>query len=185
MFVFYVYAYLRKDGSPYYIGKGKDGRAYDIKTHVIRPPKDKNRIVFLETGLSNVGALALERRMIRWYGRKDNGTGVLRNLTDGGEGACNPSEATRQKVSKSLSGRSRPDEVKKKISEALMGHTNTPKGITSRNKGRIFGPKSAKTIEKISRSLTGRKRPPMSEEQKIKISAARLGKKRGPYKKRS
>ena len=83
---FYVYAYLREDGSPYYIGKGRQKRAYN-KNHSISLPRDKSRIVFLETNLSNIGALALERRYIRWYGRKDNDTGILRNLTDGGEGS--------------------------------------------------------------------------------------------------
>ena len=84
---YYIYAYLRKDGTPYYIGKGSGKRAWNhCKNDIIHPPVDKSKIIILESNLTNIGSLALERRMIRWYGRVDNGTGILRNQTDGGDG---------------------------------------------------------------------------------------------------
>jgi len=86
-FKFYVYAYLREDLTPYYIGKGSGNRAWN-NHRTFKPPKDKSRIIILHKKLSEYKSLEIEKFLIAWYGRKDqdNKTGILHNHTDGGEG---------------------------------------------------------------------------------------------------
>jgi hypothetical protein len=157
---FYVYAYLRQNNTPYYIGKGYNIRAWNTHDKGINPPKDNNKIIILESNLTEVGALALERRMIRWYGRKDLNNGILRNKTNGGEGASGyrftKEASTRRgtmrrgiknpKISLALSGRKFSEEHKLNISSSKKGKkfseahcialSNSHKGKPSPNKGK-------------------------------------------------
>ena len=80
---YYVYTYHSlHDPDPYYVGMGKNDRAFRGKHRVPVPSRSMIRIV--EQGMTQIGAWALERRLIRWYGRLDKGTGCLMNRSDGG-----------------------------------------------------------------------------------------------------
>ena len=82
---FYVYAYLREDGTPYYIGKGSGWRMHRKHGYLHLPP-DRSRRVKLREGLTDEESQKYEKELIAKYGRKgfDEG-GILRNITMGGD----------------------------------------------------------------------------------------------------
>lgn len=176
---YYVYAYIRtKNNTPYYIGKGSKNRCA-VKHAGVTVPKDKTKIVFLETNLTEIGAYALERRYIRWYGRKDRQNGILLNRTDGGDGQTGQ-----------LKGIPRSAEVKQKISLSKIGKPSGMRGKQAWNKGikgvikRTQQHKAAisaaqkgksKTLEhkeKIRQAVLAR--PPASAETREKLKQASI-----------
>ncbi len=102
---FYTYAYLREDRTPYYIGKGSWGRIYDTKGRPCSKPKDKSRIIFLKQNLTEEEAFKHEVYMIAVFGRIDLGTGILRNKSDGGEGAAGLLITKEIRITKSKAGK--------------------------------------------------------------------------------
>lgn len=130
---FYSYLWLREDGTPRYVGKGTGKRAYVRGSHHLHPPKDKALILIFPQD-SEADAIESEKELIWLFGRKDIGTGILRNMTDGGDGSSGyrHTNAALQKMSaikkgkrpESLIGYRHSDETRKKMSESHKGKPN-------------------------------------------------------------
>lgn len=151
---YYTYAYLREDRTPYYIGRGKGDRAYRkhwrsrVKGGYFEPPS-KDRILILKKNLTEEDANKHEIYMIAIFGRKDNNTGILRNLTNGGEGTSGV-----------------------KMTEDRLMKLKKPK--SEEHKQKLRKPKSVEYRKKMSDIKKGTK---LSEEHKEKISEQVKGRK--------
>jgi hypothetical protein len=154
---FYVYIYQDPNTHiPFYVGKGSRKRkdwhhCHGWCQHKLRQLTKaglKPEIITYMDSLSEEDAFRIEKELIAKYGRKDIGTGILFNNTDGGEGA---------------SGTKRPPfsiEHRRKLSESKKGKPGYPHS------------------EQFKRALSERlKGKPKSEEQNMKNSLAHKGKK--------
>lgn len=99
-----LYVHRKKtDNSVFYVGIGNKNRP-NCKNRNNLWQKIANKygykVEILAVGLTLEKAILLEKDLISYYGRKNNNTGVLANLTDGGEGQYGRivSEKTKQKI---------------------------------------------------------------------------------------
>jgi hypothetical protein len=165
LYRFYTYAYLREDRTPYYIGKGTGKRAYQKHNFFNTPPK--NRIIFLKQNLTEEEAFKHEVYMISVFGRKDIGTDILHNRTNGGEGSSGfiHKEESKIKMSKKRKGR-------------FSGKNNPMYGVSLKGENHHFYGKfhSEETKIKMSEKRKGKKPYIMTEESKRKMSGAKKNK---------
>lgn len=120
-------------------------------------------------------ALDFEVKLIAKYGRRNTGTGILSNMTDGGEGirGWKLSDEARSKRVSSMKGRKLSEETKSKMRLAALGRKHseeTKQKIAEVQRGRV---QDRVSVEKRRLANIGKK---MSEEAKKKISIAKMGK---------
>lgn len=202
---FIVYRHVNPvNGDVFYIGIGRLGREKQVQKRSTRWINYINKYGFLPevlfTGLTWHEACSKEKEFIKLLGRKDLNTGLLINMTNGGDGSGGHkwklgvkrgplSDAHKKKLSETSPkywlGKSVSEETKDKIraKRALQTNVGGPKGATPWNKGlkgvqvsgrkgKKYGPLSEEHKAKMSKSNTGKKR---SQELKDKISAKHKG----------
>jgi hypothetical protein len=116
---------------------------------------------------SEVLAFESEKALIELFGRKDNNTGILRNLTDGGEGQSGLHEEGRKKISLALKGRIISPEWRNKLSRTLKARAIRPSIEACRNGGKT----SCTPEHRRKLSEAAKHRPPISEETRQKLRA--------------
>lgn len=129
-----VYQHIRKDNNKiFYIGIGKNMRRpyrKDKRNDIWYNITNKTNYIveILYKDITWAEAILIEIDLIKKYGRMNNNTGILANMTDGGEGGYNKivTDETRQLLRDINTGIKKPDWVKQKMSEAQKRIGNIP-----------------------------------------------------------
>jgi hypothetical protein len=131
----YVYRHRRLDNNQvFYVGISKIinyKRAYSKNNRNIYwkriVDKTNYNVEILAENLSWKEACELEQLLIQQYGRKDNNTGILCNMTDGGDGINNKiwTKESRKKSSISSTGKKMSKEAKEKMSKFWRNSKNS------------------------------------------------------------
>lgn len=175
-----VYQHRRLDTNEiFYIGIGKtEKRAHTKSGRNFFWKKITNFTEFvveiLHENIDWNEACELEKFYIKKYGRKDLGTGILCNKTDGGDGHINPSTETRKYYSERQIGEKNHMFGRKGIKHHLFGKTHTEvsrKKISEKRKGIKLS-----EIHKLAiiKANTGRVK---TLEERKKLSERQLGEK--------
>jgi hypothetical protein len=130
----YVYRHIRLDkNEPFYIGIGSDKNyqrakeSHSRNKHWVNISKNGFEVEILFDNLTWEQACEKEKEFISLYGRADLNTGILCNMTDGGEGAVNRifTKEHREKIRQSKIGIKRSAETIEKMSIGRKGHKHT------------------------------------------------------------
>ncbi len=184
---YYVYMYISPiTNLPFYVGKGKGRRYLSHLKHQSKFDGNKHKknkineilnnylvpiIEIISSGLTEDDAFILEKDTIEKYGRLNNQTGILCNMTDGGEGQSGwiPSIDYREKMSKSTSGEK----------NGMYGKTHTIESRKKMSEWQSQKKVSIETKEKMSSNRMGEKNSfygkSHTDETKKKISNGRTG----------
>jgi predicted RNA-binding Zn-ribbon protein involved in translation (DUF1610 family) len=167
---FYVYVFLRKDGTPYYVGKGHGKRAFNASRRF--HPRDLTRIQIVKDNLDEPTAFNLEKSLVAKYGRKDLGTGILHNHTDGGEGTAGYTLNEKQRKVRSIISKNQSAVTRAKISATLKGRKFSKSTLIKMKRSAVI--RSASEIYRTMMSKA--KKASMTTEVKKKISLGLKGK---------
>jgi len=180
--MFYTYLWLREDGTPYYVGKGKDNRGFISRGHTVSCPPI-NRIIVQEFK-SEVDAFFAEKFLIAYYGRLDIGTGCLRNRTEGGEGTAGSrlSKEHVRKITETLKGNKRAlgyrhsEETLARLREVHKGNKNLLGHIPTEETRRKLSVAGKGNKRSLGHKHTEETRSRMSEAAKKRQATERLRK---------
>jgi hypothetical protein len=191
---FYVYALIDPDDNlPFYVGKGIKNRdtSHIRETmlgniphgnkhlyYTIKKIVKNGKSVIVErwnTNLNEDVALIKEVEYIKKYGRRDLKTGILTNLTNGGEGQSGwiPDDGYKKRMSIATSGKK----------NGMFGRVHTKETrdkIAEKARNRVFTDEMRKTWSLVT---TGKRNPfcgkKHTEETKVKLSLSLKNRKRG------